>query len=184
MGEETPAQAAIRTDGWQRGTLITENLIYDCACGIMRKNYNHVENNIIVNAREDIGSISFRHFPEDEVTQGSRVMRNICYQESRPTQFYEVRDVVPRRSGVFTKPEDCRCDFNLFYQKRDAEAGQSFIETMHMQGLETHSVSADPTLADPASGEITPKPGSPAYGLGFKPIDPTLIGPRSKTDAT
>jgi hypothetical protein len=134
-----------------------------------------VENNIFVDAREDIGAIAFRNFPDDEVTQGSRVMRNICYQRSRPAPFYEVRKWLPK-SGRFTKPEDCQCDFNLFYDAQDPAKGRQFIETMRAGGLEAHSVSADPLLADPATGGMTPKPGSPAYQLGFKPIDLDRIG--------
>lgn len=176
MGAETTAQAAMRTDGWQRGTTITENIVYDCACAVMRKNYNHVENNIFVNARDDIGSIAFRNFPEDEVTQGSRVMRNICFQSSRSAPFYAVRKRLPRVSGVFTKPEDCKCDFNLFYDANDPDSGKRFIEEMQKKALENNSISEDPQLCDPAEGGITPKPGSPAYGLGFKPIDLDNIG--------
>ena len=167
---------AMRTDGWQQGTTITENVVYVCACAVMRKNYNHVENNILVNAREDIGAIAFRHFPEDEVTQDSRVMRNICYQSTGPAPFYEVREQLLRVSGEFTKPKDCKCDFNLFCDANDTDLGNSFIEEMRKSGLEDNSISEDPQLRDPAEGGITPKPGSPAYRLGFKPIDLYNIG--------
>ena len=126
MEAATSAQAAIRTDGWQRGTLVSENVIVSCACGVIRKNYNHVENNVIVDARADIGAIAFRHFPEDEQTTGSRVQRNICVQRRGPAPFYAVREPPPA-SGRFTTPADCHADFNLFYNLADPADGERFL---------------------------------------------------------
>ena len=175
MEAATTAQAAIRTDGWQRGTLVSENVIVSCACGVMRKNYNHVENNVIVDARADLGAIAFRHFPEDEQTSGSRVQRNICVQRRESAPFYAVREFPPA-SGRFTKPVDCHADFNLFYNLADPADGERFLARMRARKLDAHSLAADPRLNDFAVRGLVLAPDSPAYALGFKPVDLSRIG--------
>ena len=176
MDAATVAQAAIRTDGWQRGTLVSENLIERCAGGVMRKNYNHVENNVIIDARADIGAISFRHFPEDEETTGSRVQRNICVQRRESVLFYTVREPPPA-SGRFTTPTDCHADFNLFYNAADPADGESFLAQMRGLNIERHSLAEDPRLNDLSARGLVLAPDSPAHALGFKPIDLGRIGP-------
>jgi hypothetical protein len=37
---------------------------------------------------------------------------------------------------------------------------------------------ADPLFRDPANGDYTLKPGSPALALGFQPFDLSGVGPR------
>jgi hypothetical protein len=46
-----------------------------------------------------------------------------------------------------------------------------------MAGADTHSLIADPLFTDPAHGDFTLKPGSPAFSLGFEPIPFHKIGP-------
>ena len=175
MDAATVAQAAIRTDGWQRGTLVSENVIEGCACGVMRKNHNHVENNVIIDARADIGAIAFRHFPEDEQTTGSRVQRNICVQRSESAPFYTVREPAPA-SGRFTRPADCHADFNLFYNAADPADGESFLAQMRGLNIEQHSLAQDPRLNDLTARGLVLAADSPAHALGFKPIDLSRIG--------
>ena len=171
----TSGQAAIRTDGWQRGTLVSENVIVNCACGVMRKNYNHVENNVIIDARADIGAIAFRHFPEDEQTSGARVQRNICVQRREAAPFYAVREPPPV-SGCFTRPADCHVDLNLFYNLADPADGERFLAQMRGQHVEAHSLAEDPRLNDLAARGLVLAPDSPAHALGFAPIDLRRIG--------
>ena len=45
-------------------------------------------------------------------------------------------------------------------------------------GLEEGSVFADPGFADPENGDFTMPDDSPAYALGFQPIDVSDVGPR------
>jgi len=46
------------------------------------------------------------------------------------------------------------------------------------RGQDTHSLIADPWFADPSRGDFSLKPGSPAFSIGFKPIDLSPVGPR------
>jgi hypothetical protein len=43
---------------------------------------------------------------------------------------------------------------------------------------DTHSLTADPLLVDPAHGDYHLKPQSPAFELGFQPIPIERIGVR------
>lgn len=47
-------------------------------------------------------------------------------------------------------------------------------------GQDPHSLVADPRFADPANGDFTLASDSPAWPLGFKPIDLSTVGPRPK----
>ena len=52
------------------------------------------------------------------------------------------------------------------------------LEEWKAKGLDKSSVVADPMLVDPANGDFSLKPESPALKLGFKPIDISTVGPR------
>jgi hypothetical protein len=47
-------------------------------------------------------------------------------------------------------------------------------------GLDGHSVAADPLFVDGARRDLGLRPDSPAFALGFRPIDLTDVGPRPK----
>ena len=47
-------------------------------------------------------------------------------------------------------------------------------------GLERHSVIADPLFVNPANDDYRLRPESPAFKLGFQPIDVAKIGPRQR----
>lgn len=166
----------IRTDGWQKDTLITENIIYKCiGGGIARKNYNHVENNIIADIEYDRGYVDFVSFPEDRPTAGSRVQRNILYHSGKEPIFYYVHSW-SAEGRKFTRPKDTEADYNLFYCVGEPNAGSEFIDKMRADGIEEHSISADPLFIDLENGDFRLKPNSPALKLGIKQIDVTKIG--------
>jgi hypothetical protein len=47
--------------------------------------------------------------------------------------------------------------------------------------LERHSLVADPLFADFAARDFTLSPDSPAFSLGFNPIDMSNVGPRPQS---
>lgn len=76
-------------------------------------------------------------------------------------------------------------DWNLYFnptKKRDEIkwAGATWND-WQKRGKDKHSQYADPLFADPDQGDFTLKPGSPAFALGFQPIDLSTVGPRIKT---
>jgi hypothetical protein len=66
-------------------------------------------------------------------------------------------------------------DYNLIW-RRGEEPDASFAK-MRENGLDLHSVVADPKLRDPDNGDFTLAPDSPALKLGFEPIPFEKIGP-------
>jgi len=50
-------------------------------------------------------------------------------------------------------------------------------ESWQAQGLDTHSLVADPLFVDAANDDYQLRPDSPAFELGFKPIPFEKIGP-------
>ena len=68
-------------------------------------------------------------------------------------------------------------------QQRDA-AGVARIRQrytvaeLHRLGYDRHSQFADPQCQDPLAGDFRLSTGSPAFALGFAPLDLTAVGPR------
>lgn len=169
------SEAVIRIDGWQKETLITENIVYKCSGAIQRKNYNHIENNIFVDVPDEGKYIMFVGFPAEKlIATGSSFQRNIFYHCGKNPNFYFVRRYAPTRQP--TKPEHCAADYNLFYSAGDPKAASEFINKMRANGIEQHSISADPLFVDVENGDLRLRPDSPAFKLGFKPIDISKIG--------
>ena len=69
-----------------------------------------------------------------------------------------------------------RADRNLYYCAADPELGQTMLREHRRDGVDAHSLAADPLFVDPANGDFRLQPGSPALRLGFAPIDFTRIG--------
>jgi len=167
--------SSMRTDGWQCGTLFAENIIYNCDCrGMTRKNFNHVENNFIIDvARERTPYVKFGNFPEDTPDYGSRFQRNIFYDPGPEADFYNS----PGPSeAVISRPTDCQTDYNLFFSAKDPSCSAQFLQDRQKEGIEQHSISADPLFVDLENGDFRLKPNSPALKLGIKQIDVTKIG--------
>ena len=168
-------QGGIRTDDFQRGTVITHNVVYRCVYGgIVLKHDNTIENNIVadlVDARKVklCGYILLRRGPVDQAV----LRRNILYHPRGKLNFYdEGRGFKP-----FAYARNCRTDYNLYWCAKDADFSRQFLEAMQGQGVDRHSLAADPGFADPAKGDWCLKPDSPACKLGFEPVDLAGVGP-------
>jgi len=74
------------------------------------------------------------------------------------------------------------CDYNLYWSPSgDPIKFLTFgFDEWKAKRLDTHSVIADPLFVDPEHGDFSLKPGSPAYGLGFRAIDLGDVGPRTR----
>lgn len=85
-------------------------------------------------------------------------------------------------SGTATLTSTFDCDYNLYFNPDKALEdlqfnGQSWRE-WRQRGKDLHSVYADPLFTNPEVGDFTLDAGSPAWALGFKPIDMSGVGPR------
>lgn len=177
------AADGIRCDDDQHETIIEGNIIWRTRCigqGICSKGVNHIVNNIIADllpSRRPIrpervvrGYIGLEVNPVD----GSRIERNIVLARSntRPPMIQD------RRYGQGAEPllRKCRADFNLYYCLTDPEWGRKHLQTEQAFGVETHSLSENPLFTNLEQGDFRLKPESPAWKLGFKPVEFSKIG--------
>jgi hypothetical protein len=76
-------------------------------------------------------------------------------------------------------------DWNLYFNptKKIDEiqwAGENWAQ-WQARGKDRHSQYADPLFVNPDEGDFSLKPESPAFALGFQPIDMSQVGPRVET---
>jgi parallel beta-helix repeat protein len=178
-------QCAIRTDGGQKDTYFTENLIYRCTSqGIMIKLNNHCENNIVADIIEPPRGyyLSLREGPMD----GATIKRNIFYSSKKVVEF--INELAP---GKENSTEDARgrpiarsveadTDFNIYYCKADNELGKSFLKNQQDKGIEANSLAVDPMFVDAENGDFRFKPESPALKMGIVPFDMSKVGLRKE----
>ena len=170
--------SAIRADDWQQDTRFEKNIIYKCAWGgILLKLAQHVENNIIVDILDaDENPYNLDLWGYVQVKAGpvydSRIQRNIYYSYD-PTVFYYQTTL---RGYEHVELTDYAADFNLFYVEKQDEWTRQYLDSLQRMGVEKHSIVADPLFKDPENGDFTLNSNSPAYELGFKPIDMSKIG--------
>ena len=106
---------------------------------------------------------------------GATIQRNILYQPGTTAEFYDQGNT--RRIGAaWAKEADT--DFNLYYCAGDPELSRAVLKKARREGIDAHSVVADPLFIDPANGDFRLQPESPALKLGFTPIDMSQIGLR------
>ncbi|QDU89849.1 hypothetical protein Pla175_32450 [Pirellulimonas nuda] len=174
-------QCAIRTDGGQTDTLIAENLIYKCVSqGIMLKLNNRCENNIVADiiAPPRGYYLAVREGP----MTGAVIKQNIFY--SSGTECVFIDELPPagrsasedRRGRGLARSKDADTDYNLYFCAADPQLGEAMLAKQRADGVDQHSLAVDPLFVDPESGDFRFKPGSPALGLGIKPIDWSRCG--------
>lgn len=174
-------QAAIRTDGGQRDTLIAENLIYKCTSqGIILKLNNRCENNIIADVIAPPRGyyLAVREGP----MTGAAIKRNILYSSGKNCVFIDElpgrrgRPTEDRRGRALAKSKQADTDFNIYFSAADGKLGRQMLARQQRDGVDKHSLAADPLFVDPANGDFRFKPGSPALQLGIVPFDMSQVG--------
>ena len=101
--------------------------------------------------------------------------------QDKPYKFY----FHPKNdSGTREVKNTFDMDWNLYFnptQKLDqVKLNGKTWEEWRKLGKDTHSVYADPLFVDPDRYDFNLKPDSPAFALGFQPIDMSTVGPRQK----
>jgi len=160
-----------------RDTKVENNVVYRTLGGqlIWYKNRNNIiENNIFVDGeRAQIyysNQADLRH-------ENIRFRRNIiCYTNPDATLFFVNR--------VGSMPEES--DYNVIFHAGGKELvnegipDASSFEEWQQLGFDRHSMIVDPLFLDAANDNYSIKPDSPAFKLGFKPIDISRVGLRGK----
>ena len=151
---------------------IRKNLVYRCQDGALFAHHNHdvtAENNIFAlnrGAQIERGGIG-----------GFELIcrRNLVY-------YLDGKAIGNYGSGRWGR-DICVFDRNLYWNASGQPvlfADKSFAQ-WQAAGQDKDSLIADPLFADPAHGDFTVRPGSPAAQIGFEPWDTSAVGPRSLT---
>ena len=168
--------AAIRCDDDQHEVLIYGNVLYQNgghAAAIASKGVNDIINNFIVDQTRvpRNGYISFEWVP----VTGSKVQRNIIVSHPDGGLAHSER----MRKGQTTggpKIVSTDMDSNLYYHPTDPHWVDEHLMKMRAVGKEKASLVGDPLFVDPASGDFSFQPGSPALDLGIESLDVSKMG--------
>ncbi|MDB2673517.1 right-handed parallel beta-helix repeat-containing protein [Akkermansiaceae bacterium] len=175
----TVMQSSIRTDGGQRDTLITENLIYRCiAQGMQIKLNNRAINNVIADIRPgthkgEKRTPMFLKLYEGPLTGGA-FQHNIFYHPGKDIVFYQETKNFRTPVGAFAKDADT--DHNIYFCAGNPSLGKEFLAQKRREGVDENSIALDPLFMDPKNGDFRFKPDSPAHKLGIKPLDLSKVG--------
>jgi hypothetical protein len=170
--------SAIRCDDDQYETLIYGNVLYNnygFSAGIASKGVNDIVNNFIVApvTAPRWGYISF----EWVTVPGSKVHHNIIVSHPEGGHAYAER---PRGNNAKPRVVDTDMDANLYYHPTDAHWMDEHLLKMRALGKEKESLFGDPLFTDPAAGDFSFRPGSPALALGIEALDVSKMGRQDK----
>jgi len=160
----------IYLDEGSSSIIVESNVVYRASHGGFHLHYggtNGVVNNIFAFGR-DFQLNRTKTEPHLSLT----VMRNIVYFDSGTTIV-----------GAWT-PGQCQLDSNLYFDARPgATPDRLTFEGFSLQqwralGYDQHSLIADPLFRAPRQYDFELSSNSPAFRIGFQPIDLSTAGPR------
>jgi len=86
-------------------------------------------------------------------------------------------EIAPGREGDYRPNiEETEMDSNLYYHPTDPGWMDEHLKRMQAIGKEKASLVGDPLFVDPAGGDFSFRPGSPALALGIEPLDVSKMG--------
>jgi hypothetical protein len=185
--------AGIRCDDVQNETIVEGNVIYrihSVQVGISMTGRNHIVNNVIADIRPSPrvmrpanivhGYIClpglYPYGPKNAQLNitGARIERNIVYSPRK--DYLPVLEYRSFATGPGDRLKGTHTDHNLYWCPNNAAWGQRYLDVQQSLGVENDSLCADPKFVDLEKGDLRLKPDSPAWKLGFQPIDLAKIG--------
>jgi len=164
--------SGIVLDNASAAIVVEHNVIHHVAAHALLFNFNDlgnvIQNNVL--ALSD-GALMNRSGDAGKLDQTGVFYRNLFYWQGDRSPLFS-----PERWANY----DIVMDYNLYYDasgKPPRFLGMDF-EQWKKKGLDPDSIVADPLFVDPAKGDFSLKPGSPAFKLGFRPIDLRGVGIR------
>lgn len=157
----------IYTDEGSTGILITDNIVYRTKTGGFHQHYG--KDNILTN---NIFAFATQH-----QLQRTRPEEHKVFTFERNIVYYDKGKLL----GSNWSDNNHVMDYNLYWDasgKPVTFAGATLEEWQRQH--DQHSLVADPMFVDPKKGDFRLKPESPAFKLGFRPIDTSKVGPREK----
>jgi parallel beta-helix repeat protein len=157
------------TDEGSSQILLENNIVYRTQDGGFHQHYgreNIVRNNIFA-----LGEEAQLRRTREEAHRSFTFERNIVYWETGKLL-----------DGAWSNGQFL-FDHDLYWQAggQPIQFGRDSLAEWQQRGQDAHSWVADPLFADPAHGDFTLKPGSPAAIIGFQPIDMGQIGRTART---
>jgi parallel beta-helix repeat protein len=157
----------IYLDSFAGGYIVENNLTIGSSHGVMIQGGqgNTLRNNIFV----DGSNVQFTFPNFSGNCRDNEFRRNIVYWRDPKASF--------GRMGANLE-KTLAADHNLWFRVGEPLAEDAGWLAWRKRGFDPHGRVADPLFRDPANGDYTLKPGSPALALGFQPIDLSQVGPR------
>jgi len=159
-----------RTDDWQRGTTITQNIIENAGTGIVHKDYNHITNNLFINI--DGEAIRMRAFPRQYFKPESVIEHNIFTQGRRDPygsrDLWNTTEFFATKRGTKPIPYEYILDNNTY-----AFAGSDkFVSKHQKNGVELNSITTEiQQFIDIENKDFRLVDNAAALKSGFKPFD-------------
>ena len=170
---------AIRCDDDQHETIIHGNVMHrigGMATGIAIKGINTITNNVIADPLVPATQRGLISLEVPPVT-GSPIQRNIVVASTADHRLVSEQLIGYAGSGMpIPRLADCAADHNLYYNRANPQLARDFVQSMRAQGVERHSLVADPGFLDPEAGDYRLAPDSPARRLGIESIDISRAG--------
>ncbi|NLX94540.1 MAG: right-handed parallel beta-helix repeat-containing protein [Rhodopirellula sp.] len=180
--------------GISPGTRLTDNLIHDVSCvlyggwglytdegstGIL------MENNIVYRVQD---GAFHQHYGRDNIVRNNIFSFSAELGQIRRSRQEEHNSFTIDRNIVYATPAqplggnwsngNYRLDHNLYFRPEgDLQfPGKLTFSQWQGKGSDEHSIAADPKFVDVASFDFSLLPDSPAFKVGFRPIDTSQIG--------
>jgi hypothetical protein len=170
----TGGGSGIVLDNASAGIVVEHNVIHHVSAHALLFNFNDlgniVQNNVL--ALSDDALVN-RSGDAGKLDQTGVFYRNIFYWQGDRSRLF-----CPDRWANY----DIVMDYNLYCDasgKPPRFLGFDF-EQWKKKGLDPDSIVADPLFVDPRNGDFTLRPESPAFKLGFRPIDLRGVGIRPR----
>ncbi len=170
------AGEGIILDNGCSGILVENNIVHDAIAGGYGSNFNCYGNIIQNNI--------FAYGEEYQLT----VYGDRPSGKPQPKGEIFTRNIILWDKGPLIKESDwpdfkTLWDYNLYFRENNQPVTflskkQYSLEEWQANGLDEHSIIADPQFVDPKNRNFALKPDSPAFELGFRPIDIRAVGPR------
>ena len=180
----------IYTDAATSNVVIEDNIVYDVSANAILTNppnrENQVRNNIFAFGRQGVARVAEtwqakRGNPEG---RAATYLYNIFVADGQPLYVVDFSSAPPHApNDIFIS------DLNLFWDI-SGKIGKMIqapwwknvpamsVDEWKARGSDRHSIIADPMFRNLKTRDFTPGKDSPAWAVGFEPIDMSTVGPR------
>lgn len=184
----------VYTLGPQHGTVVRNNVFRDIrsydygAWGLYTdegSTYIVMEQNLVYRTK----SAGFhQHYGRENVIRNNIFAYNDEFQLMRTRAEDHLSFIIERNIILYDRGELFGSDWsgtnyllrrNLYWRDSGPVRFQGLpLSRWQARGRDEGSLVADPGFADPANGDFSLPPDSPAFAIGFEPIDVSRVGPR------